>query len=190
MRKPDGYDEMQAVRHGANVLPAGGYVCQIINARETHSKSGKRMLVLELDIIEGAYKGHFARIYKKRLEYNPAAVYPCKFYRLIDGAYGELFKGLIEIIEESNASFSFNWNETTLRYKKIGMIFQREEYLKNDGETAWSCKPASPEVVKDIQEGNFRIPDDKPLGSSKKRTYAQTPDVSVEEQAADDDLPF
>ena len=53
MEKVQGYEEAQAMTGEYERLNAGGYICKIISAKEEKSKSGKRMLVLALDIVEG-----------------------------------------------------------------------------------------------------------------------------------------
>ena len=50
MEKVQGYDEAQAITGEYEVLEAGGYICKIVNAKEDKSKSGKRMLVLAIEI--------------------------------------------------------------------------------------------------------------------------------------------
>ena len=59
MERIEGYEEAQAITGEYEKLEAGGYICKIVNAKEEKSKSGKRMLVLQLDIIEGERKEYF-----------------------------------------------------------------------------------------------------------------------------------
>ena len=59
MEKVQGYEEAQAITGEYERLNAGGYICKIVSAKEEKSKSGKRMLVLALDIIEGDKKDFF-----------------------------------------------------------------------------------------------------------------------------------
>ena len=54
MRKPEGYDEAQAMTGESQALPAGLYVCKIIMAIETKRK-GKSTLEIAYDIAEGEY---------------------------------------------------------------------------------------------------------------------------------------
>ena len=59
MEKIQGYDEAQAITGEYEKLEAGGYICKIISAKEEKSKSGNRMLVMALDIVEGDRKDYF-----------------------------------------------------------------------------------------------------------------------------------
>lgn len=61
MEKVQGYEEAQAITGEYERLNAGGYICKIISAKEEKSKSGKRMLVLALDIVEGDKKRFFQK---------------------------------------------------------------------------------------------------------------------------------
>lgn len=61
MEKLQGYDEAQAITGEYERLEAGGYICKIKSAKEEKSKTGKKMLVLALDITEGEKKDFFKR---------------------------------------------------------------------------------------------------------------------------------
>ena len=43
------------------------------------------------------------------------------------------FKGFIKTIENSNIGYTWDWDETKLKGKKVCGVFQYEEYEKQDG---------------------------------------------------------
>ena len=61
-RKPKDYDSVKVGE--ARILPAGGYVCKILKAEETESKTGKPMLKVFFDITSGEFEGYFKDMYQ------------------------------------------------------------------------------------------------------------------------------
>ena len=54
-------------------------------------------------------------------------------YLAFEGENTSFFKGFITTVENSNIGYKWNWEESTLRDKKIVGVFQYEEYEKQDG---------------------------------------------------------
>ena len=170
-------------------LPAGGYVCIVTNATVRKTKNNSDMLVLELDIAEGAMSKVFKNSY-----------YPPKYYKVIfdkDGNVSPYFKRLLEQFEESNANFKIadrNLDERTLIDLKIGVIFQEEEYLNSNQEIKTSVKPYRTAVAATIREGEYKIPPLKKLNPAdvpKKEDVTPSPDDDFNEVDIDDSkLPF
>ncbi len=48
-----------------------------------------------------------------------------------EGKQLPFFKGMISCIEKSNEGYEWNWDEKTLKGKKIGVLFGREQYMMN-----------------------------------------------------------
>ena len=186
MEKIQGYDEAQAITGEYERLEAGGYICRIINAKEEKSKSGKRMLVIALDIAEGEKKNYF----KKRFDEDNRAEkkWPAgAIYRqMLEGEKAAGFlKGLMTSLEASNEGFKWEWNEKNLRDLKCGAIFGEEEYEKMDGSIGTSTKIKFIRTVKAIQEGNFKVPELKKL-PQKGESFEDF----INSVNDDDDLPF
>ena len=136
MIKPANYDNVKAIRNGFERLPAGGYVCKIIDAKDTISKNGKPMIVLLLDISNGKYKDYFREQYDRDKQYNvEAAKWRGCYYQLYDDNNLSRFKGMIEIIQDCNNGYVFDWNEKSLKYKAVGAVFREREYLNSQGNT-------------------------------------------------------
>jgi hypothetical protein len=197
MIKPKGYDEAETITGDFTPLPPGGYICRIINAEDAKSKSGREMLILNLDIVYGEYKDYFKRLYNSNPNNNN---WPCVYRQMVDENGIGFFKGLIACIEKSNAGYTWNWDEKTLIGKLIGGLFGREEYLNpGKNEYRWATKIMYPKTVDDIKTNNFRIPQDKPAPNKTPNSNAGKSPAGAEpdyyEQPAPpvsayDDLPF
>lgn len=188
MEKVKGYEEAQAITGEYERLEAGGYICKIVSAKEEKSKSGKRMLVLALDILEGDKKDYF----KKRFDENTS---PDKkwstgaiYRQMLEGekAVGFL-KGLMTSLESSNENFKWDWDEKKLVRLKCGAIFGEEEYERLDGSIGTSTKVKFIRTVKAIQDGNFKVPELKKLPQKGEAFEDFVNSVSSEN---DEDLPF
>ena len=186
MEKLKGYDEAQAITGEYEKLNAGGYICKIKSAKEEKSKTGKRMLVIALDILEGDKKDFF----KKRFDEDTRAEkkWPAgAIYRqMLEGEKAAGFlKGLITSIEASNEGFKWDLDEKKLANLKCGAIFGEEEYEKLDGSVGTSTKVKFIRTVKSIEEGNFKIPEIKKL-PQKGEAFEDF----VNSVTSDEELPF
>ena len=187
MEKLQGYDEAQAITGEYERLNAGGYICKIISAKEEKSKSGKRMLVLALDIIEGDKKDFFRNRFNENS--NPDKKWPAgAIYRqMLEGEKATGFlKGLMTSLEASNEGFKWNWDEKKLADLKCGAIFGEEEYEKMDGSVGTTTKVKFIRTVKAIQEGNFKVPELKKLPEKGEAFEDFVNSVTSD----NDDLPF
>ncbi|MFA5378462.1 MAG: hypothetical protein WC455_22095 [Dehalococcoidia bacterium] len=177
--KPEGYDQAQAISGEYETLPAGGYVCRIMDAKETRSRKGKPMLELSLDIAEGGYRDFFTQAYKANTRDDKK--WSCIYRQMLTNESAGFLKGLVEDIEKSNG-FIWDFDDRMLKGKLLGMLFRREEYQNRDGNIRLSTKPFQPRSIQVIREGKFTIPEDKTLYSGGVNEY--------EPPSSDDDLPF
>jgi len=191
MKKPEGYDDVQAFTGDFQVLPAGGYVCRIISAKEVTSQNGNDMLEIEFDVD----KGEFKDIYTQAFEGSEKRKWPHvgKFVQLIygtDGRANQYFKGMMVNIEKSNPEFVWDWDERTLKGKLFGGVFGREEYFNQyRGEYTFNTKLKFVRAVDVIERGRFVVPEDKLDPANSKNTQSSLPIVNLE-ISEDDDLPF
>lgn len=189
-RKPKDYDD---VRVGEpRILPAGGYICKILNAEETESRGGKPMLKVSFDIDEGEYKGYFRDLFKgwKESSDDPATVkWPftgtkwVMFYNS-EGKTNRDFKSFCTALEDSGTKVWINdtFDVNGLRGATLGVIFRREEHEYNNARS-WRTVPVGFRSVKTIEEGNFNVPEDKPL---PEPVLTETDSFT----ALDEDFPF
>lgn len=144
------YNDVKPKEAGADKkLVAGGYVCMIKGTEEKVSSTGKNMVVLYLDIVEGEFTNYFVDK-------------PVRYYQLIEGEKSvAFFKGMIKAIENSNPRYSFDYNNpnnvTGLIGKKVGFIFGEEGRYYN-GKYYVDVKPMYARSIETIREGKFSIP--------------------------------
>ena len=184
------YSDVKAERtsSGRETLPAGGYVCQILSARVESNDWGET-LVLAHDVCEGDYSGIFKRDYDNNTNENRKwrgtfrLRLPKDDGTEQDGWKKRSLSNFLWAIEQSNPGFAFNWDEKTLKGKKIGLIYRNKEWAYND-RTGWTTEAAGTESIDNIREGKFRVPKDKPLPVKEVTVPVFTEEVD------DGELPF
>ncbi len=191
MQKPKDWENVKA--SGDFIpLPAGGYICKIMEAREvTYPGNGEPFNKLEvsIDITEGEFKGHYADDYRTQQQEDKKWRGILRLYlpkddgSEKDGWTQSTLKAFIEAVEESNPGFHWEWDESKLKDKKLGVLFREEEWSFND-RTGWKTQPFKGISVERIKAGKFKVPAKRPL---KNTTSSQDAFTQVEET---DDLPF
>lgn len=187
MKKPDGYDNAQAMTGEFEKIVPGGYICIIKQAKMDKTSTGKDALVLLFDIYEGEHKDYFKRDFDHWKESNPDAKWHGVFRQITDGNSLPFFKGMITAIEQSNNGYKWAWDEATLKGKLFGGVFGEEEYK---GRPLVKCQ--SIRSVEAIRSGKFTIPEKKLLSGSTahKSAAGQAPDSGFAPMDDDDGLPF
>lgn len=189
-KKPKDYDSVKIGE--PRILPAGGYICKILNAEETESRNGKPMLKVSFDIDDGEFKGYFRDLFKgwKENSDDPATVkWPftgtkwVMFYNS-EGKTNRDFKSFCTALEDSGTKVWINdtFDVNGLRGATLGMIFRREEHEYMNARS-WRTVPVGFRSVKTIEEGNYNVPEDKPL---PEPVLTETDSFT----ALDEDLPF
>ena len=196
MNKPLDFD--QASRDTGFVpLKAGGYVCKILDVKETKSKnSGKDMLEIAIDIAEGEFADYYRKQFARRAERDPKAKWTGVARTMTkndDGTTHGNFKNFVESVAESNLGWQVQWGDgfcNCFKGKKIGVVFIREEYRKRDGSKGWSVKPdfGHFKTVAQIHEG-VPVPPDKKLDEPNV-TYSDGALPAGFEVIPDEDVPF
>ena len=184
------WEEVTAA-NGSAKLPVGGYVC-IITAVEDEAKYER--LAITFDIDEGQYKGFYANSDGWRHQFR-------KFYS--DKA-SPFFKAFLEVLAESNPSFSIaEWqktcNEKALVGLRFGGLFQI--LWKTSEKTGkWTeiveCGEQVP--VANIQRNDFALPPvqwlyDRARHNNPPDGFEAGGDVkpaAKQEQLYDGDIPF
>ena len=112
--------------------PAGPYICVI---RKVEDFSKQEYLKVTYDIAEGEYAGY----YDKRRADHPDWLWTGAYVKSYKQKALPMFKRFCSAVSKSNGSFIFDGNtvnadEKTLAGKKIGLVFQEEEYYSNSGD--------------------------------------------------------
>ena len=138
MKKIENWNEIEAKgMDDFKALPIGAYECKIINAVENHNEqSGKTTLKVMVDIASGEYKDYFKKRYDSNTAIDRKWDNNATKFLAFEGENTSFFKGFITIVENSNVGYKWNWEESTLRDKKLVGVFQYEEYEKQDGTKA------------------------------------------------------
>ena len=192
MKKIEKWDDIEVKEYNeGDKLKLGGHLCVIKNVKTyTHNEIEK--ISLELDIDEEEQKDFYQKKYDERGE-------NAKFWD--DGATisflaeptedkdKSYIKGLIKAIESYNDGYKWNWDEQTLKNKKIGVNFSLKEYEGTDGKIY-----TKPQVSRFVNsKDNFRedfIPSVKTLndGFVKYEEYTsnkQNGNANIEEPFGD-----
>lgn len=195
--KPFNGFEAKKSSSGREILPAGGYFCEIKSAKideYSNSNGSYSFLVLAIEVIEGEYAG----FWKKDFDNNTNDDRKWRgTYRISipkddnseqDGWTKRIFGNFIWAVQESNPGYSWDWDEKKLKGKKIGVLYRNREWEYN-GNTGWTTEAAGAVSYADLKDGNFKLPKDKPL-KNKSTASTTTPASPYENLDDDGDLPF
>lgn len=175
-------------------LPAGAYVCRIVDAYAgSYDDSDKTILFINIDIAEGDYAGTFKKKHDQfGGEWPFAAV--VRFYMddyVDSGKAGTAVKKFINGLEhDNNFKVKENFDPRVLIGKLCAFTFREEEYKKNDGSVQTSVKAYQAQLVEKVRAGQVKTPALKKLKEEKKPEPAPEYDNLVGDEVDDADLPF
>jgi hypothetical protein len=179
-------------------LPVGGYVLEIQNVRyeDNSDKDYGDVIVLAFDIVEGDLKGFFSNDYENQTQEDKKWRGTYRLYvPQEDGSEKDewtmrRFKTVISNFEESNSKYHWDWDENTLKGKKIGALFNNKEY-NFEGRQGFFTNCHSLVPVEKIRSGKFKIPEDtllnkssttnRPTNTSTNDGFINVPEGSPEE---------
>ena len=185
---PKGYNEVKEYKEFKAVKP-GGHECKIMKVEEGKSKAGNDMLLVYIDIAGGEFNNYYTNHWNDQEQGNKR--WGCIVYIIVldqDGITSRKLKAFITAVEASNANFKVVWGADfckSLKDKKIGGVFGREQYLNKKGEPKFATKCVQFRSIESIKNG-VEIPEDK-LSNS---TVANNASVGYTPVDPDDDLPF
>lgn len=167
-------------------IPVGGYVCKILKA-EVANVGQNDALVILFDVIEGQYKGYYGEEYKANSFENKKWKGKMNYFLPNGGDKDKSAKvrlrGFITSVEESNPGYVWNWDEKSLVGKTVGIILRAEEWAYN-GNHGWTNRPFRACSAEKIRNGEFKIPDDKPLQNAVVNAFTNL------EPFNEDELPY
>lgn len=141
-------------------LPIGAYECIIKDARiHTNKENGKETLKVSVDIAHGEYKDYFQKRYDNNNNSDKKWDNNAVKYLAFQGENVSYFKGFITCVQNSNVGYKWNWDETSLKNKKICGIFQYEEYKKLDGSKAVKVRLSKFRSLDKIKESQENLSD-------------------------------
>ena len=166
IRRPDNWNEVKEFSDRPK-LPLGAYVCKVKKAAVQNSEYGEQLCIL-FDIFEGDWKHFYADEYETNTQENKKwkgvlrQWLPREDGSEKDGWTKSSLKSMITAFEKSNLGYVFNWDESTLAGKMIGILFRNEEW-EHEGKTGWAVRPFRAITVDSARSGDYRLPKDKPL---------------------------
>ena len=110
---------------------AGAYICKITAVEDV---ADKEYLKVPYDIAQGEFANYYTEMRTNHPDWAWAGAY-VKSYK---STALPIFKRFCSAVSKSNGNYVFdagavNSDETTLIGKKVGILFQEEEYYGNDG---------------------------------------------------------
>lgn len=181
------------INQAAEKLPAGAYVCKIMKAELVDYTWGS-VLLISIDIAEGDYKDFYKNNWNsqtgedKKWKGTLRMNLPKDDGTESDEWTKRSFNNFIGVVEDANPGYCFDWDETKLKGKTVGVLFRNREW-ENNGRSGWYTEAFSTAPVGDIKDGkDFKIKD-KPL--KNKENQNAIPDFNNSQSyEASDDLPF
>lgn len=175
------YESTQAYTGGEEKLPRGGYVCKITGAKVEENEYGQHVKIA-FDIAEGEHAGYYQNKYDRNT--NEDKKWPGVYTLNVpkddgseqDGWTKRRFKTFTNALEDSNAGYHFDWDESKFKGKLVGLVFNYREYDFN-GQTGWTPNPAQSCSVADIRAGKYKVPEDKPLKNKPAQQSAADKDA-------------
>ena len=196
MQKLKGFETAKVITGGIPQLPKGGYIAKILDCKEESSATGYNWLAISFDISEGEHKGHFAEQYRANTNENKKwrgtynAFIPDEASQYYEDNLNK-FKTMIANIEESNPGYHWDWDESKLKGKEIGVIFGEKEFESENNGVIIITECRGIRSVDCIKDGKFKMPALKTLnGAPSVKSTAQNTGFTDMGAVDDDDLPF
>ena len=163
MKKISGYDKIQE-SGSFKKLPVGGYVVKILSAIDVPEKEYLR---ISFDIAEGPNKGFFAEEYKNNTREDKKWPSAGTFVRSYKEKALPMMKGFTTAVEKSNKNYTWNFDESTLKGKLVGLVIGEEEFVNSSGKMRTRTYVNAVRSVDVIREGKFEVPELKKLSADK-----------------------
>ena len=169
-------------------LPIGAYEC-IIKEAEVYKnqETGKESFRVAIDIAIGEFKDYFQKRYDSNTDMNKKWDNNATRYLAFQGDNVSYFKGFITCVENSNVGYTWNWDEKTLKGKKICGVFQYEEYQKQDGSKAIKVRLSKFRSLDKMKEAKENLSDSVRLLSG---TYMSIDDYNERKEEKNNSNPF
>ena len=186
MRKIENFENVQAVTGDFARPTAGGYICKIVNVVDTpmDANTGKGdYLRVEYDICDGEFSGFYMEQYSKF-----GGTWNASFIRSYKEKALGMFKHFVNCVEKSNSGYTWNFVESELIGKVVGLVLGEEEYKNNNGEVKTKLAVKEVKTVEQIKSGDFKVPAPKKLQEEASNSDFMTP--AFMPAMKDEDLPF
>ena len=196
MKKPSNWNDVKAAGERVK-LPAGGYEAKIINAKVVNydgSNGSYERLEIAVDITAGEYKDYYKQDFDNNTRDDKKWRGVARFYVPTDDGSEKdeytksVLKSVTDALEDSNKGYHWDWDETSLKGLKVGILVRDKEY-EVDGKHGFSPEIFRFTDINRIKEGKFTVPKQKLLKESSG-TSAAASSGSDSAASSDDDYPF
>lgn len=170
IERPSNWNEVREFSERRE-LELDAYVCKIKQGVVQQNDKGAQLCVV-FDIAEGEYSGFYADDFKANTREDKKWKGVLRlFLPRNDGSEKDewtksTLKGFCTAVEKSNPGYQWNWDENSLKGKNIGILFRNEQWAYN-GKTGWAVRPFRALSVDSVRNGDYKVPDDKPLSSAQ-----------------------
>lgn len=197
INKFSGWEETQAAKVGSfEKLPAGGYEAKIIGAKVVDNTNGGQRLEIAVDITAGEFKDYFKNQFENSTYEDKKWKGVARFFLPVDDGSKKdnfkkrLLKAVSQALEQSNASYKWDWDETKFKGLKVGIMVRDKEY-NIDGKYGFCAEIFEFVDIKLIKEGKFSVPEPRYL-NGKTPSAPDVPPMPSDADAppANDDYPF
>jgi hypothetical protein len=186
MKAINNFENVQATTGEFNRPSANGYIIEIIGVKDVPLDEATQKgdyLKIDYDIAAGEFKGYYTEQNEKF-----GGEWFASFIRSYKEKALGMFKHFTNCVEDSNAGYTWNWDEKSLVGKLVGVVMQEEEYIKKDGSIGTRLKVKDIKTVEQIRKGDFKIPPVKKVEQTASANA--TTNAQWEELSSDDSLPF
>lgn len=177
--------DMKEVREAGDFSKpaAGPYICKITAVEDIEDRE---YLKITYDIDQGEFKGY----YTEAREAHPDWLWMGAYARSYKPTALGMFKRFCTAVSKSNGNFVFdagdvNSDETTLIGKKVGIVFQEEEYYSNSGDKRTRLIVNHEFPVDKLEEQ--KTPEPKRLPEARPASDFKSLDVPA---GTDEEIPF
>lgn len=186
-----GYSEYKA-------LPKGAYVLKIMQAVPGNNDFNS-WIEVSFDIAEGEYKDFYMQDWKNQTGEDKKWRGTYRLYETKDdGSEQDMWrartlKTFTTALEESNAGYHWDWDESKWKGLFVGGLFRNEQYQKNDGTIGNTVRMSRATTVECVRTGDYRLPNDRLVDTSASTVSTTVPGVNAFVQVADEideELPF
>lgn len=164
------YKGFEAKKSGGflELPPKGAYVAEIQAVRFVEGTDGQRdRIECFMEIVEGEYANRFHEVYEDQKERfgDDSARYK-GIFRLVPPVDGDedwrkrSFEGNLWCVQESNAGYTWDWDEKKLKGKKVGINLRKRLYTYNDKDRE-TVEIARFETVDDVRNGKCKPAKDR-----------------------------
>lgn len=178
IRKPNNWYTVREFTENEK-LPLDAYVCKVKQGAVKDDQ-----LCIVFDISEGAQAGFYKRAFAADIRDNKKWKGVLRVWLpKDDGSERDewtksTLKGMVTAFEKSNPGYKWNWDETTLAGKYIGILFRNEEWemdTQNGHKSGWTVRPFRAMSVDTVRSGVYTLPKDKPLKKSTSNSMGYDP---------------